>query len=292
MKKYTIIASLLLSSLTLQIAAQQRFLVAGASSEKVAIINCESGKVEWEYSNSEEAINKGNSVAYSKEGYVAYSTIDAAKVRNADGELIFEYRVGANEEVQSISTTKSGYLLGICGSPIRIVELNKRGEVTKELSFESGIENKHHQFRQITQSKSGGYIIPLMKQSRIVELDKKGEFVKEVKLEKSSFYVDIDSKGNWLASSGHAGTIYSIDGKSGEVTKIIEGKELSSGARVEFGAEVVELRNGNILLANWLGHNGDQSQPILVEMDREGNVVWQMARPEGYTFASAVCPIY
>ncbi|MFR9649731.1 MAG: hypothetical protein SNJ33_00360 [Rikenellaceae bacterium] len=289
MKKLTIFAFALLFSV--QLIAQERLLVGGSGSGMVAIINRASGEIEWSYKTPEKS--ECNSVAYTKSGNVAFSYKQGAKCVTLDGDVIFDYKAGEGEEIQSISEIKGGFLLGVCGTPMRIVELNKKGEVTKNLTYDTGVEKAHSQMRQMRQSNKGGYLLPIIAKKKVVELNKKGEVIAETALENGAFSIVQDKKsGDCYAACGHSGYIYKIDGKSGELSTVSDKKALSESVNIEYGAEISLLKNGNLMMANWLGHKGDLTQPILIELTKSGEIVWTMHHPEEMKFVSAVCPIY
>ncbi len=271
-------------------AAQKSFLLAGAGSESIVIVDKATKAVTPKIEGLD---SQCNSVAYTPEGHIAYAYGGGARLVDVGGAgIIFDFKAGEGEIIHSISAIKDGFLLGIAGSPIRIVEVNKKGEVTKEQSFDSGVANNKKQFRQIQKTANGTYVIPIAEQKRVVEINAQGRMLKNVELEYSPLYVTINSSGNWFVTCGHSGYVYEIDGESAEIYTIISDPNLGGGVKIEFAAGIVELKNGNYLMANWTGHNGDQSQPILIEFDSSGAVVSTFAKPEGITFVSAVCPIY
>lgn len=273
------------------VSAQQNYLIGGSGMECIAIIDPSSHTVTW--SHQLEPKQECNSLLYCKGGDIAYSYRWGAKLIDRGGEVLFDYNdLKPNEEVQSISQIKGGYLVGICGSPARLIELNNRGEVVKEVVFDTKIKQQHGQFRQICKSKKGTYIIPLLGRKSIVEIDESGEQLAEFELGESPFSVLIKRDGGWLAPCGHSGKIFEIDPKSGEMRVFISNDKLE-GVNIEFGAQIVELKNGNFVLSNWLGHNGDTTQPILIEFNRAGEIVGRVENKiEGITMVSAVCPIY
>ncbi len=278
--------------LSLSANAQEKFLVAGASSDKIAIIDKHSQKVEWQHTGFADECKGCNSLVYVEGGDILYAHKKGAYMINSQKEILWQVGINQGEELQCVSAIKGGYMVGIAGSPMRILELNKSGKVTKEVCYNTGVENIHRQFRKIAKAPNGNYIIPVSSLNKIVEIDAKGNTKREIKLPKSSLYVSVNHDGDWIATTGHAGDIYKIGGKSGEITTVVNGKNLDDGSVITFGAEVVQLRNGNYLLANWTGHKGDQTQPILIEFNDKWEVVWTMKKPENYTFLAGVFPIY
>ncbi len=290
MNKILILLSLLL--LSLNVMGQERFLVGGASSDKIAIIGRSTQQVEWEHAGFEDECKGCNSLIYTDKGNILYAHKSGAYMINIEKELLWSVGIEQGEELQCVSAIKGGFLVGIAGSPMRILELDHKGRVTKEVSYQTEVQNIHRQFRQISKSRKGSYLVPVSDKKKIVELDRKGRVKREVNLEKSSLYVIENRAGDWIATTGHAGQIYKIDGRSAEITKVVEQKQLSDTVTIEFGAGITELKNGNYLLANWVGHNGNASQPVLIEFNDKWEVVWTMPKPEGYTFVAGVDPIY
>ncbi len=290
MKKILTTLTILLSALSSN--AQERFLVGGASSNSIAIINKSTEQVEWQHTGFANECTGCNSLVYVDGGDVLYAHKNGAYMITSQKEILWEIEIKEGEELQCVSEIKGGYMVGIAGSPMRILELNKDGKITKEISYETGVANKHRQFRQIAKSKKGSYIIPVSDLKKMVEIDSKGRVKREVVLENSSLYVLINDAGDLIATAGHAGDVYKIDNKSGEVSAVVRGKQLNDGTTIEFGAAITQLRNGNYLLANWVGHKGDQTQPILIEFNDKWEVVWSMKKPDGYTFVAGVDPIY
>ncbi|MFI3314677.1 MAG: hypothetical protein R3Y04_03325 [Rikenellaceae bacterium] len=287
MKNKIILTILMLCALST--SAQEKYLIAGSGSPIIAIYDKQSNAIEWSYE-----LNSGdecNCVIYDNKK-VAFSYSNGMKLINMNGETIFDYKVNDGEQAQSVSKIKKGYLVGICGSPARIVELNKKGEVINEIHYNTSIDDAHSQFRQIRKTSNNTYLVPLLAGSKIVELSKEGEFIREIKLSGGPFSVTETKSGDLLTACGHSGAIFKVESNSENVTTLISNTTLPSNAKIEFGAEVVELKNGNILLANWLGHNGDTSQPMLMEIDSNGNVVWQLNILDEISLVSTVYPLY
>ncbi len=289
MKKLTLLLLLFSSFSAL---GQKQFLIGGSGTGKIAIVDKQSKAIVWEYAL--EAGTECNSVAMTKNGNIAYSYRWGARLIDKEGNVIFDYKLPSkNEELQSVSLTKKGFLLGICGSPARIVELNKKGEVISEASYDTKIADQHGQFRQIRKTSSGTYLLPLLSRGSIVEIDNTGAELKEYDLGKGPFSVTITKDGDLLAACGHSGKIFEIDPADSDVNVWLSNEDIKGKANIEFGAQIVELKNGNFVLANWLGHNGDMSQPLLIEFDPSGDVVWTLGAPVGdISLVSTVCPIY
>ncbi len=265
---------------------QKAYLLGGSAMDQLAIVDKASRKVTW--SHQLDPKQECNSLLQRKNGEVAYSYRWGVKLIDKSGEVLFDFNeLNPNEEIQSITEIKGGYLVGICGFPARIVELNSKGKLVKEIKYDTKIDAAHGEFRQIRKSKSGTYIIPLLSRESIVEIDKNGVELREIKLGESPFSVLIKRDGKWLAPCGHSGKVFEVNPKDNSKRLLIYND------MIEFGAEIVELKNGNLLLANWLGHNGDLTHPILIEFNKDGEYVGKVDNKiDGVSMVSAVQPLY
>jgi hypothetical protein len=87
--------------------------------------------------------------------------------------------------------------------------------------------------------------------------------------------------GNTLASGGYGAFIVEVK-PSGEVVRKCGGKGTDPKVNPHFCADFQLLKNGNIVMANWLGHGKDSATKgcQLVEYDPRGKVVWTWKNPE------------
>lgn len=290
MRKALIILSFLL--ICIEAKCQDRLLLSGTLSEEIVILNRKTNEIEWRYNDKNGQCKECNSLIHLKNNRIVYTYKKGATMIDSQGQTIWNFHVNEGEEMQSVSRSRGGMTLAIAGNPMRIVEIDINGNIKNETHYNTEIENIHKQFRQIAITKRGNYIIPITASRRVIELTPSGEVVKDIKLEETPFYVSTTKKGNWIVTCGHSGKIYEIDKKSSKKREITSGKRLNNGANIEFAAGIIELKNGNLLLANWVGHNGDRSQPILIELSKDGNVIWQMNEREDFTFTAGIDAIY
>ncbi len=268
------------------VSAQSKLLLGGAGSSSVIIIDRETQNIEWQYDGVKKQCN---SVTTAPDGSVAFSYFDGAKLVSKDKKTIFDFKAKEGEMVHSISAIRGGFLIGIAGTPTRVVEVDKMGNIKKEVTYDTGVTDLKKQFRQITKTINNTYVIPVAAQKRIVEINTQGRIIKEIELEHAAMYVTTNNDGDWLISCGHAGSVYKVDRDSGEVYTILHSADLGNGIKLGFAAGMTALENGNYLLTNWVGHKGDETQPVLLEITDAGEVVSTMKKLDGYTFVSAVC---
>lgn len=258
----------------------EKLLVGGCAWNKVAVVNKATGQIEWshEIGSGEEC----NDVQTTKKGDVLYACNTGARlISYKDQSVIWEYKAPKGCEVHTATEMPDGtFMLAMCGHPARIVTLDKAGAQVGELTFETGIEGVHGQFRQIIKGRNGNYIIPLMGTGEVIELDSKGEVRRRVKVGGSLFSVKELKDGKWLVSCGDSHQYVVVDPVTLE-KRTITSKELSDGVKLLFVAEMQLYDNGNVLVANWPGHSRDTAQPRLMEIDPQGKVVWRLdATPE------------
>lgn len=278
--------------ITLPALSQQKLLIAGSGWKEVAIVDRTSGKVEW--THPIDRATKGedcNDIEMTRSGDILIACKTAARLVTKEQRVLWEYAVAPGEEVNTATELpKGGFMLGVCGIPARIVTLDKAGKVVREITFDTEIANTHSQFRQVTATKKGTYIVPLMARKEIIELSDDGKVLRRVKLDAGAFSVKVTKDGLWMASCGDAHKIEFINPKSGEPDRVINADDVE-GVKMLFVGEIEVLPNGNLLVCNWNGHSKDKNQPKLYELDKQNNVVWTLPALSNITNISAVSSV-
>lgn len=266
----------------------EKFLIAGCGWSKIAVIDKQTQQLEWEH-----RLNKGddcNDVELTRKNEILYAYTGGARLINWEQQVVWDYKVKAGEELFTATEIVRGrYLLGICGHPARIVELNWKGKVVDEFMFETGIDRVHNQFRQILKTKRNTYIVPLFGSGDVVEIDRDGKILKRVKAGGNLFSVKLLRDEFWLVGCGDAHKWVEIDSRLGRVSRTVHSDSLS-GISLLFVAEVCPYENGHVLVANWNGHSKDKMQPKLLEIDKQNRVVWQLGNTGEIVNVSAVFP--
>lgn len=266
----------------------EKLLIAGCGWDKIAVIDKQTQKLEWEH-----CLNQGddcNDVELTRGNEILYAYTGGARLITRKQEVVWDYRVKPGEELFTATEFSRGrYLLGICGHPARILELNRKGETVSELTFETGIGRVHSQFRQILKTKRNTYIIPLFGTGNVVEIDRKGKLLKRVEVGGNLFSVKLLRNGFWLVGCGDAHKWVEIDPRQGTVIRTVHSDSLPD-VDLLFVAEVCSRRNGCTLVANWNGHSRDKTQPKLLEVDERNRVVWRLGPVPEIRNISAVFP--
>lgn len=293
MKKILILFGLLIAT---SLSAQERYLLVGGSGwNRIAMIEKESARVLWTHELGEGEEN--NAVTAAPGGNILYSYKQGAKLINLKHEVLWDYRAPKDTELFTATTLPDGgFLLGYCGHPARLIELDAEGKIRHEVAFETGISAVHGQYRQAIRSKKGTYLVPLMGKGVVIELDKQGGELNRWPVVGGPFAVVEQESGNLIVACGDAHAYVEVDRQSGKTLRQTDNAAIApSACEFNFVAQIELLANGHLLVCNWNGHltNTQTIQPSLLELDAEGRVVWKLkANKEiGRISAVAVYPL-
>ncbi len=263
---------------------QPKILIGGSGWDRIAILDKKSGRIEWSHPlNPDEECN---SVAYTRKGEILYAYRNGAKLITKDHQVVWDYPVKNGELHTATVLPDGGYLLAICGHPAKIVELDKNGKVRHEVYFDTHIPGLHSQFRQVGKSGRGTYLVPLMAKGEVVELSAEGIELQRYRLSGNLFAVVELKNGNLLVSCGDAHAYEELD-HDGQLVKRT-GKEDINGVSLQFVAQIAPVKRGGIMICNWLGHSAAKGEPLLIELDAAGQVVWSMTASKEVKAVSAV----
>lgn len=253
---------------------KEKLLVAGCGWRQVAILDKESGRIEWSH-----ALGEGedcNDIEITPDGHILYAYTSGARLISREQQVVWDFKALPGEELFTATRLPSGhYLLAICGTPSRLLTLNEKGTQVDEQVFTNGITQVHDQFRQIAVTDRNTYLIPLMGKGEIIEMNRQGDILNKVYCGGNPFAVQILPDGNWLASCGDDHSFVEINPKNRAIETKVESGNLDRFALL-FVAELVRYANGNTLISNWNGHSDDKSQPLLIEIDAARKVVWSL----------------
>ena len=166
-------------------------------------------------------------------------------------------------------------MLAICGEPARIVELDKEGKEIKEIPFRTLIFDVHKQFRQVAKTDDGLYLVPLIEKRKILQLSSEGRNKGSVYVGHDVFSVKPLENKKMLVSCGKDGKFIEIDPAKQQTDSTIVTDNVK-GASLLYVGEIYLYENGNKLIANSNMYSDDKSQPLLIEIDKEDEVVWSL----------------
>ncbi|WP_374937439.1 beta-propeller domain-containing protein [Bacteroides oleiciplenus] len=287
MRVYIIIWVIL--SMGFRAVAQDKLLVAGSGNPHILLVDKQTGKVEWKHT-----LEKGeecNTVALTRKGEVLYSYKRGAKLVTWDHQVVWDYPAPDKTELQSATLLRDGgVLLGLCGNPARFIELDKNGKEVNEVVLDLEVEKPHNQFRQVFQLRNKNYLIPIMTRQKVLEVTRKGKVVAEHQIEGKAFSSLELKDGNLLLPCGDGHYYMVIDRRTGEELKRTNANDIP-GVSLLFVGQILQLKNQNLLICNWYGHTKDVTvdEPQLIEIDKEGKVVWSLHDKENVGKISAAC---
>jgi len=251
----------------------EKIAIAGEGWDEIAIVNKGTGLIEWKHSLSEG--EECNDIEVTPKGDVLYAYKGGARLMSRKHEVLWDYKAGENEEIHSATRLKEGgYLLGVCGEPSRIVELDEKGQQTKEFKFPTLVFDVHEQFRHVYKTDSF-YYVPIMSRTKIMRLSlEEGRLRGTVSLMKHPYAMINHSSGTIITSCGVEGKILIINPALKQLDNY---KEIEiKGASLMYPAEIQMLDNNNLLIANSNKSGNDLSQPLILEINDKYEVVWSL----------------
>lgn len=114
--------------------------------------------------------------------------------------------------------------------------------------------------------------------NKAVEVDLDGKILREVTVEGAKHIYQVLEKpdGNWLVATGYSASIVELD-RAGKVVHKVGGAPGPEGLWLNFFCGFQVLKNGNIVVCNWTGHDARDSEKAaqLLEYAPDGTIVWK-----------------
>ena len=253
---------------------EEKLAIAGSGWNDIAIINKKTGIIEWKHT-----LNPGdecNDIEVTPEGHVLFAYSKGAKLINRNFETLWDYQANENEEIHTATRLPNGgIMIAVCGEPARIVEFDKAGKKNHEFTFNTLIFDVHNQFRQVTKTKDSTYLVPNLGKRTIMRFSEEGQS-KGTVFPRNDVYsvLQLENK-NLLVSCGRNSCFVEINPEKQHKDSILVTYEVD-GAILRYVAEIIVYKNGNKLIANSPMYHTDKSQPLLIEINKENQVVWTL----------------
>jgi len=152
-----------------------------------------------------------------------------------------------------------------------VYQLDQSGK--EERSFKIKCEDLDIRLARI--NAAGNLVVVQTKQPRsLIEADMNGKVVRTLPLEGKGYRAQELKNGNLLISIGDSVKVIEID-PQGEIQRFVGGKERHPDIGLDFFSGFDVLTNGNIIVANWLGHGKQGTAAHLFEFDPDNNLVWK-----------------
>ena len=252
----------------------EKLAIGGSGWNDIAIINKKTGIIEWKHTL--EPGDECNDIEVTPEGNILFAYSKGAKLINRNHETIWDYKAGENEEIHTATRLPDGgIMVAVCGEPARIVEFDKTGNQTNEITFRTYIFDVGYQFRQVTKTKDGVYLVPLIGKQSILRYTTEGQSKGVINVGYDVFSVKPLENNDLLISGGRSGRIIVINPEQPQRENINFISEIHGGV-LRYVAEIFFYKNGNMLIANSNMYSSDKSQPLLIEINTENTVVWNL----------------
>ena len=252
----------------------EKLAIAGSGWNDIAIINKKNGNIEWKHTL--EPGDECNDIEVTPEGNILFAYAKGAKLMNRNHETLWDYKAGENEEIHTATRLPDGgIMVAVCGEPARIIEFDKNGKQTNEITFRTYIFDVSYQFRQVAKTDDGVYLVPLIGKQTVLRYNTEGQNMGLVYVGHDVFSVKPLENNNLLVSCGRSSLFIEINPEKQHRDSTLVTNEIHGGI-LRYVAEIFLYKNGNKLIANSNLYNTDKSQPLLIEIDPKNNVVWKL----------------
>ena len=254
-----------------QVGTPRRFL-AGDYSKGVLAIFGKDGKVEWK-----TKIGAIHDAWVLPNGHVLYQqgwtkivevtpdlkevwSYDAAKMNGNEGKPV---------EVHAFQRLPDGVTMIAESGPGRIIEVDKKGKLLKEVKLTVAKPDPHRDTRLVRKLDNGHYLVAHEGDGLAREYDADGKVVWEHKVGSQLYSAVRLANGNTLIGCGNGNRVVEVDRAGKEVWSL--NKNDVAGVTLAWVTMVERLPNGNTLVVNC--HAGPEN-PQILEVTPEKKLVW------------------
>jgi len=239
-------------------------LLADNGAGRVCRIN-KAGKIIWEM-----PAPGTQEVWMLKEGNVLYTHRRGVRIATPDRKVVWEYTTGKGNEIHSCQPLPGGKVMIAESGPMRIIEVDRAGKITKQVKLTTKCKRTHGQMRSVRKLENGNYLVGQYSDGVLREYDQAGRIVRDIP-QRMTFGGIRRANGNTIIATGDVHQIVEMDPEGKVIWKITE-NELP-GIPLRFVAGMQLLPNGNLIVANWGGHGHVGQQPQIFEVTRDKKVV-------------------
>ncbi len=205
--------------------------------------------------------------------------IEGEKVLVSHGNGAGEYDLATGKKLWAIDSFRGinsarrlpdgNTILGGHGSGgICIYTVDRKGKKLGELVLK-GLRD----LRLMRRLKNGNILLTVSGPYRVIEVDPKGKIVWQARIPGKGYKAVRLPSGNTLVSTAGAVIIVELDA-NGKTVSSVGGKKAHPKLLLDCFSGFDTLKNGNVVVANWLGHGNAGKGYHLIEFDRKNNVVW------------------
>jgi hypothetical protein len=242
-------------------------LVAEHEHDRVVLLD-ERGQVAWEY-----PVPHPQDVWLLPNGNILTTYYQGVREVTRDKRVVWEFKTEKPNEIPNCQPLPDGnVLIGIVGE-CRLIEVNRRGDMVREVKLSTPEKTPHAQFRMCRKTPEGTYLVPFTAEGAVREYNAQGRVLRQFPSAPSPIAALRLPNGNTLISAGGAVTEYDRD------NHIVWRVDSTWLPGIEFGilAGLQRLPNGNTIVCNWNTRDtGDRIGAHLFEVTPDKRIVWQV----------------
>ena len=208
-------------------------------------------------------------------GNILFCHREGAMEVTKDKKVVWEYKAPPKTECHACQPLPDGRVMVVeCGTS-RIIEVDAKGEIAKEIKLDTKTKAVHEQFRGTRKTADGHYIVCFKGEHKVVELDGEGKVLKEIPVPGDVHEALLLPDSHLLVTCGDGHKVVELDAAGKTVWELNENDLPGNPLRLMAGCQ--RLPNGNTIFCNYLGHGFIGKQPMVFEVTRDKKVVWEFA---------------
>jgi len=260
----------------LSLFAAHPFFCTDSAGNKVAVVSAD-GNIEWEFK-----CQHPQDCWVLADGHLLFCHAHGAIEKTRAGETVWEYKAAPGTEVHSCQPLPDGRVLLVENGPCRLVEVDRAGNVAKEIKLTPppAKVHVHDQFRGVRKTAAGHYYVSRKAEHEVEELDADGNSLRRFPVPGDVHMTLLLPNGHLLLALGEGRKIQELDADLKVVWEL--GAEDVPGNPLRLMTGFQRLPNGNTIYCNYLGHGHIGQQPHFFELDPAGKLVWQFADHEHF----------
>ncbi|MHB8864523.1 MAG: beta-propeller domain-containing protein [Pirellulaceae bacterium] len=243
------------------------FACADYGGNKICLVD-KNGQIMWQYPAAGP-----QDVWMLPNGNILFSHVKGATEVTREKKVVWEYTTADSNEVHACQPLPDGVVMIAESGPMRIIEVDHHGKITKEVPLKTNCTSTHLQMRCARKLANGHYVVGQYQDGVVREYDATGQVVREIPIEMAFSGIGL-ADGNMLIAAGDAHRIVEVNAKGDVVWEILEND--LPGNPLRFIAGLQRLPNGNTIVCNWGGHGHVGEQPQVFEVTRDKKVVGEV----------------
>jgi hypothetical protein len=217
-------------------------------------------------------------------GEILFAWRMGVRIYDREGKPVFEWKSSEKrDEIHTCQPLPDGSVLIAQNGRSRLLEVNRKGEIVREVEVKTRNNDLHMRFRMCRKLENGNYLCMVSCDNEIREIDPTGKVVRVirdipgVKLAKAHAVMRL-ANGNTLFSTGAGAMAVEVD-KDDKVVWKLERKDVP-GIKMGFMTGMNRLANGNTVISFYQGSHH------VIEVTPQKQVIWKWRLPAQRTVVS------